>query len=321
MTRRVIIIGERIADHREVSDDWRSLEDIEDSYFYSLVSGLERAGFSWTHMADPRRLLDTQDLHEGDVVLPLWSGRDSRNRRALTPAVCELLRLPYVGADAYASLICQDKILAKHYCSVAGLATPRHVVVPLFRAPADLAPVKFPCVVKPSLEGGSMGISDDCIVNSAQEALDLALVLRHEWKQPILIEEFAPGREVSICMMGRSGDVRVGCAEVVVKDSPNYFDTHLNGYELKKVVHRPRANSICSLREVESYIPDCMALFYALGKVDYIRIDGKLTQGNFTVLELTPDSHIGEGSSFAVALTGPDYNYEGLLTDLINLAT
>lgn len=320
METRVLIVAERIANHDSASDKEQTLEYVEDTYFGELVAGLEEAGFRWALLPHPKKLLDPHNISAGDVVLPLWSGQKSRNRRALVPSICESLGVPYVGADAYAAMMCQDKALAKTFCTMAGLCSPVHVLVPEYRMPADLSPLRFPCVVKPSMEGGSMGISDDCIVFDERSALDRAFDMRRQWKQPILIEEFVPGREVSVCLFGNSKYVRIGGAEVIVDGDPEYFDSHLNGFDLKKAIIRPRKNVSCPEGEIEPFADASISLFRSLGKVDYMRVDGKLKDGLFTVLELTPDAHLGATGGFAVALTDEAHTYAELLQALIELA-
>ncbi|PCI39755.1 MAG: hypothetical protein COB46_08165 [Rhodospirillaceae bacterium] len=317
---RVIIVAERIQDHSAANNDDRTLEYLNDTYFNGLINGLEVAQFSWLHISHPKELMKRNDLTEHDVVLSLWSGRESRNRRALAPAICETLAIPYVGMDAYTATVCQDKVLAKHFCAMAGLPTPKHVIVPQYRMPADFSPLRFPCVVKPAFEGGSMGISDSCIVHNAKEALALSLEMRDVWKQPILVEEFVQGREVSICLYGKDEEYTIGATEIVVKDDPDYFDTHLNGYDLKKAHNRPRSIQQCPIQDYQSYINNCRNLFKSLGKVDFMRIDGKLNDKGFTVLELTPDSHLGPTASFARSLTTKHHSYSDMLCDLIALA-
>ena len=320
MKGRVVIVAERIADHSAALGHDRTLEYVEDSYFEQLVTGLEKAAFRWSHLTHPKDLLDPRNTSSDDIVLPLWSGQNSRNRRSLVPTICEALGLRYSGADAYAAMACQDKVLAKQFCTMAGLQSPMHVLIPEHRMPADLSPLRFPCVVKPSMEGGSMGISDANIVHDERSALERALDMRRQWKQPILIEEFAPGREFSICLIGNSESVRIGGAEVVVEGSPDYFDTHLNGFDLKKAITRPRRNVSCAKEDVEPFADASLSLFRSLGKVDYMRIDGKLKDGRFTVLELTPDTHLGAGGGFAAALVDERYTYAKLLQTLIALA-
>lgn len=318
--QNVIVVAERIETHDSSRYDEWTLEYLENCYFNELVDGLEKAGYSWEHLSSPRQLIERLNTSTDAVVLPLWSGRESRNRRALVPAICESFGVRFAGADVYAAMICQDKVLAKTYCARAGLDTARHVLVPEHREPADFSTVSFPCVVKPSLEGGSMGISDDCIVSNEKEALQVAYRLRTAWKQPILIEEFVAGREISICIAGNNSKYLIGGAEVVVAGMPGYFNSRVNGVGLKKYLTIDRTNVRCANKEIAPFEFYCVELFKSLKKVDYFRIDGKLSENGFTVLELTPDAHMGATSSLAVALTDHQMSYSEMLRFIIDAA-
>jgi D-alanine-D-alanine ligase len=68
----------------------------------------------------------------------------------------------------------------------------------------------------------------------------------------------------------------------------------------------------------ESQKNDIMRLYYALGKIDYMRIDGRINSDGFTLIELTPDAYLGSDSSFALAGKKINKTYEELLEMLIN---
>lgn len=212
----------------------QNLEDLEPAYFQSLVSGLENAGYQWEHVPNPQDLCRRAENGDFGNVFPLWAGRTSRNRRALVPSACEIWGLPYVGADPYAALVCQDKALAKGLAVDAGFTVARHHLLPLHRDVNIDSSLVPPFVVKPSLEGGSMGIDSANVVSTHKEADELARRLRETWQQPILVEEFAPGREVSLCIAGPSVEPIFGAAEVAVADDPNFFNRNVFGASLKK---------------------------------------------------------------------------------------
>ncbi|MGE4290986.1 MAG: hypothetical protein AB7E32_02140 [Desulfovibrio sp.] len=321
LKRKVIVVAERIKSHDPSHAEEWTLEYLEDSYYNELICGLKQGGFFIEHFESPRELVERLRVDGEVVVLPLWSGKESRNRRALVPAICESFGVKFVGADVYTAMVCQDKVLAKTFCSRAGLATPRHVLVPEHREPADFSPVRFPCVVKPSLEGGSMGITDDCIVSNKNEALEKANLLRSIWKQPILVEEFVAGREISICVAGNDTVQITGAAEVIVAGSPEYFNNNVNSVDLKKYMKIDRVNVKCAAEEIAPFTDSCIELFRSLKKVDFIRIDGKLSTEGFIVLELTPDAHMGSTSSLAVSLTSDRRSYPELLRFIIDAAT
>jgi D-alanine-D-alanine ligase len=125
--------------------------------------------------------------------------------------VLELMGIPYTGSGVLASALAMNKIFAKQAFQAAGLTVAAYQVVrrgePL--AAADLA-AALPCVVKPSQEGSSVGVS---IVRSVAE-IGAALELAFAYDAEILVEEFIRGAEVQV---GILDDRALGAIEIVPK--------------------------------------------------------------------------------------------------------
>jgi D-alanine-D-alanine ligase len=125
--------------------------------------------------------------------------------------VLELMGIPYTGSGVLASALAMNKIFAKQAFQAAGMIVAKYRVLkrgePL--ATADLAAV-LPCVVKPSQEGSSVGVS---IVRSVGE-ISAALEMAFAYDVEILVEEFIRGAEVQV---GILDDRALGAIEIVPK--------------------------------------------------------------------------------------------------------
>ena len=173
--------------------------------------------------------------HTNDFVVTLWSGKSSRNRRAIVPAICEGNNIKYMGGDPYSALICQDKSLSKCLINRFDLDAPQHVIYDKHFSPSNLNRITFPVVVKPSLEGGSIGISSSNLIHNSDEAVLFAEKLFEMFEQPILLEEFVHGAEVSICIAGNSKSIiLIEAIEVAYSDKPDYLFDKLYSYEEKR---------------------------------------------------------------------------------------
>jgi D-alanine-D-alanine ligase len=104
----------------------------------------------------------------------------------------ECLRIPYTGSGVLASALAMDKVQSKRFFEHFAVPTPRwHLAA---EGQPDLG---FPCVVKPSREGSTVGVT---IVQSAAD-LDAALALARGCHGETMIEEFIPGREASVAIL------------------------------------------------------------------------------------------------------------------------
>jgi D-alanine-D-alanine ligase len=111
----------------------------------------------------------------------------------------ECLRIPYTGSGVLASAVAMDKILSKRLFDAAGIPTPAWTL--------ERVPLRYPCVVKPSREGSTVGVT---IVREAAELAD-ALALAARCHGELLIEDFIAGREASV---GILDDEVLGTVEI-----------------------------------------------------------------------------------------------------------
>src|SRR5262249_51983504 len=90
---------------------------------------------------------------------------------------------------------------------------------------ADFAAlVPFPWLLKPAYEGSSKGIRSRCLVDSAPQADDVLRSLVSDYEQPILVEEFVAGDEVTAGVIGSGPAARlIGTMRVVPRNRDKRF--------------------------------------------------------------------------------------------------
>ncbi len=130
-----------------------------------------------------------------DVIFLALHGGQGEN--GTVQAVLDVIGVPYTGSGHLASALAFDKDIAKHVLRDAGVAVPRWVL-----APASLETVRrdvgLPCIVKPSNEGSSVGLS---LVREEGD-LPAAIELAGRYDHDVMIEEFIAGRELTVGILG-----------------------------------------------------------------------------------------------------------------------
>lgn len=110
----------------------------------------------------------------------------------------EALGIPYTGSGVLASALAMDKCRTKQAWNSIGLPTPAFVEL---HPDSDYAlvdsQVGYPCVVKPTSEGSSVGIS---IVNDAKE-LKSALESAFDFDESVLVESWIDGDEYTVSIL------------------------------------------------------------------------------------------------------------------------
>jgi D-alanine-D-alanine ligase len=151
-----------------------------------------------------------------DMVFNICEGMGGRSREAQVPAILEAFGIPYTFSDPLVCAATLDKAIAKRLVREAGLATPPYAEV---RTAADIDKVKltYPLFAKPIAEGTGKGIDRNSRIQSPAELRRVCLELLSKYGQPVIVEEFLPGREFTIAIIGNGSASKViGTMEILI---------------------------------------------------------------------------------------------------------
>ena len=157
-----------------------------------------------------------------DLVFPVAEGLAGRSREAQVPCLLEMYAQPYVFSDPLACAVTLDKSAAKRILRAEGLSTPRSTTV---AREADLAAttLSYPLFAKPNAEGTGKGVDGASKIDTPEQLRRTCLRLLKQYAQPVLVEEYLPGREFTTAILGCGTDAQVlGTLEVRMRaDSPH----------------------------------------------------------------------------------------------------
>jgi D-alanine-D-alanine ligase len=267
---------------------------------------------------NPPSFIEQISSHATAVVLPFWAGQRSRNRTALLAAVAEAYGLECFGADAYAYIIGQDKALSKQLAREFGLLTPTSVLIRGVEQLSLIDLLEPPTVVKPNLQGSSIGISQQSLCRDNVQAKALAASLLGHFPEPVLVEKFIEGLEVTITLWGEGRNIKLFQAVEIYEPTGRIdFTTTIWSYELKKLSHRPAKaqRPVMLAPREESALRE---LFAAMGKLELVRVDGRLTPEGFYFLEMNPEPYLGRIGSVAKAFALQGCGYEEMFYRLLS---
>lgn len=265
-----------------------------------------------------------------DLVFNIAEGLQGASREAQIPAMLDLLDIPYTGSDPLALGLCLDKRRTKEILTHHGIATPHFAVV---NSPAEIpSRLRFPLIVKPTLEGSSKGVTDKALVNNPRElAAQLEWVLT-TYDQPALIEEFLPGREFTVALLGNGSDLRVLPIVEINFDTLPPGVKPIYSYEAKWLwdqEQNPLQIFSCPAR-IESLLRQqieelCRQAFRSLGCRDWCRIDVRLdAKGHPHIIELNPLPGIlprpEQNSCFPKAARAAGISYQELILAVVDAA-
>ncbi|HZD54869.1 MAG TPA: hypothetical protein VE080_01320 [Candidatus Aquicultoraceae bacterium] len=159
-------------------------------------------------------IIDALGKSRPDIVFNIAEGEGGRCREAHVPALLEMLSVPFVGSDPLTLCVTLDKAVAKRLVASAGFSTPRFRVC-ASRAEVDDAALRYPVIVKPAFEGSSKGVRLASRAATPAEAKEMVGFVTAAYGQDALVEEFLPGPEVTVGMVGNGTPRILGIMEIV----------------------------------------------------------------------------------------------------------
>ncbi|MEY4879780.1 MAG: hypothetical protein RJB62_1249 [Pseudomonadota bacterium] len=166
-----------------------------------------------------------------DAVFNICEGVKGYAREAQVPALLEAFDIPTVFSDPLTLALTLDKAWAKRVARDQGVPTPAFALI---EKPSDIATVDlaYPVFLKPVAEGSGKGVNERSRANNAAELRNTALALLAQFRQPVLVEEYLPGREFTVGITGTGEDAEVlGIMEIVPTEKAV---AHGYGYENKE---------------------------------------------------------------------------------------
>lgn len=181
-------------------DQWDDLDSWET--IQSITLALEKAGRRVTFLEGDASLYNNLQAVKPDLCFNICEGHFGDSREAQIPAILELLRIPYTGSRVLTLALALDKPMTKRVLTYHDLPTPAFQTFERADEPLDLEVLQFPLFVKPSREGTGMGVSAESIVHDEIQLRRQLKRMLDRYNQPILVERFIEGREITVGMIG-----------------------------------------------------------------------------------------------------------------------
>jgi D-alanine-D-alanine ligase len=291
--------------------------DVKKALADRVEAGLAAGDTLLAHTEPPGGL--PAELRQGlDVVVIMLHGPYGED--GTIQGVFELADVPYVGAGVLASAVGMDKAMMKTVFRAHDLPVVEYLVVmrPQWRAePAAVArrvarTLGFPCFVKPSNLGSSVGISKVHTARELGPALDEAA--RHDRK--ILVERGVRGRELEVSVLGNDEPVASLPGEVRYEGEWYDYATKYVEGQARLVVPAPISPALT--RRIQKL---AVAAFRAIDASGMARVDFFLEgKGTLLVNEINTIPGFTATSAYARMWEASGLDYVSLINRLIELA-
>lgn len=241
-----------------------------------------------------------------DVAIPAMHGRNGED--GTIQGLFELAGIPYVGPGVIGSAICMDKCVAKIMFREAGIPQAAWVEVRADkngvydRAKLDEIEEKlgYPCFVKPSNAGSSVGISKAANRAELEEGLEAAFI--HDVK--VLVEEAVNAREIESAVMGNENPVCAPVLGEIVSGAEfyDYDDKYKNGVSqllMPAPISEEMTEKIRNYAIAAYKICECKGLsrvdFFVDKETNEIKLNEINTLPGFTAISMYPKLWVNSG--------------------------
>jgi D-alanine-D-alanine ligase len=296
-TTRVLYLAESAPEEPDFAVKAHAGDGGYPAYYHEIWQCLKEIGYAVRSSSHISATLFSRG--NADFVFSLYNRMPINNSEVLVSAFCEYARIPCLGARPNIRVLAEDKWLSKLAARAIGLPTTDGMPYADLEATITAPPFKGPYFVKDRFGAASEGITTDCLQDTWDGAKRIARGFL-ERGLAVLVEQFAPGIDVTVPILGGTPPMMLGFVNPV-SDKPGSIlteDLKLNdplGYRMYSVG-----------RQEDKFRADATAFWAALGPIDYLRIDYRFdpATGARAFLEFNICCFIG--SSGAICLAGAE---------------
>ncbi len=247
------------------------------------------------------------------MVFNMAYGIQGESRYMHIPSMLEMLGIPYVGSGPGGHALALDKVITKIILQKYNIPTPNFRV--FSSGHEEISGIQYPVIVKPKMEAVSQGIK---IIDNDEDLRKAVSSLISEFKQQALVEQFIPGREFCVGLLGNGDPEAFPVLEIDLGADRNAIQTEFD--KRKKPFGK-----ICPAKIPQALADEMVRLskdaFRALGLRDFARVDIRLDlDENIYLLEINSMASLGLTGSYVHAAGVAGYDYARMVNKMLEVA-
>jgi D-alanine--D-alanine ligase len=288
-----------------------------------LTSALKELGHDVTPVevsGTPEEIVNKLVSSRPSLIFNVAEGKGDGGREAYYPAIYEHLGYPYTGGNAALMLTNLDKRLLEKLYEVRGIKIPKGSFIKKENI-EELDNLPYPLLIKPNYEGSSKGITQDSVVESHEEARDMANKLLEEYPEGLNVEQFLQGREFTVPMLEAYPGKILEIVEYSFEETSGEHDIY--DYDQKRKDEEVKA--ICppdlSPQQRHDILSMADMVFQTIHCPDHGRVDIRLDEdGTPYFLEINPLPRLMPDGSLAIASKEKGIGFTEMIDKIVRSA-
>lgn len=241
-------------------------------------------------------------------------------------ALLEMIEIPFTGSSSLVLGLSQDKGKTKALLASLGIPTPAFVVFP----PGEriIPPsLRYPLIVKPVYEDGSLGVDNDAFVADEKTLRKRVTSIHRSYRQPALVEEYIEGRELNVSIIGNDKAQVLPISEIDFSSMPpglpkicSYAAKWVEGS--REFTHTKPLCPADLPRHIRNRVNAVSLQTYRLLDCrDYARVDIRLSaRGVPYVLEINANPDISRDAGMIRSALAAGFSYNSFISRIAEIA-
>jgi D-alanine-D-alanine ligase len=250
----------------------------------AIDTALRNMGFLTEPIGNCFQLIDALSAGKRwDLVFNIVEGLYGDGRESVVPAILDQYKIPYVFSGPVIMGISLNKHLTRLIVSAAGVPVSPGMLISELKD-VERCNLTYPLFIKPVSEGTGKGITEKSLVTTESDLRKMVEYLLARFNQPALVEEYLPGREFTVGVIGSGDDATaIGGMEIECKDNLPYSVEFKENYQI-----------FCKyIPMAKEFAEECktvaLNVWKALGGADAGRVDVKADRnGRLCFMEVNP---------------------------------
>ncbi|MFZ2199824.1 MAG: hypothetical protein WAV40_03485 [Microgenomates group bacterium] len=201
LPKRVAILYSDVKREYFTTEESYLTEEGADLYAGEVAKYVEKMGIEVTTIPGDDHMAANLVKFNPDMAINLIdSVRGQSTLGSSVPGVLEILHIPYTGAGTLGWALGTNKFLMYQLMQTSGIPVPTHQIVSSSTDMIDPG-MRYPLFPKLNYEHSSIGVATDSICKNERELRAKLKDLITTYKQPVLIDEFIAGIEVTASVL------------------------------------------------------------------------------------------------------------------------
>ncbi len=281
-------------EHFPTEEAYMAEKEVEDRA-QEVLEEIKKLGMEAKSYPADQYFLTNILVDKPDVVVNLVDTIRGKDKLAsAVPAFLEYANIPYTGCGTTGMVIGSNRHLFKELLDYNKIPTPEYKFIKDLRS--NTAPsFEPPYIVKLNESGGSMGIDNHAVKETAAQVMKRVEELQGDYKIPVLVERFIDGPEITGIVFddGKTRHVFLAEKKYRIKPDGKHEYTSIESYDIPnaakfKFVEEEQEKKVAEL---------CLKAFEILRFSDYAKFDIRVDQKDMTpyFLDCNPNTALGPG--------------------------